>query len=50
MSRALTKGVLDGELLAAFEALPTDRQLALTAQINTDPDTVLLNLRNLNHW
>lgn len=43
-------GVLDGELLSFFESLPLDRQIALTALINTDPDTVLLNLRNLNQW
>lgn len=47
VSRAISKGVLDGELLAEFENLPLDRQLELTAQIGTDPDTVLLNLRNL---
>lgn len=47
VSRAISKGVLDGELLAEFEGLPLDRQLELTAQIGTDPDTVLLNLRNM---
>lgn len=46
----MTKGILDGELLSFFESLSLDRQLSLTNVINTDPDTVLLNLRNLNQW
>lgn len=47
VSRAISKGILDGELLAEFESLPLDLQVDLTALIGTDPDTVLLNLRNL---
>ena len=43
----MTKGILDGELLAEFEMLPLDRQIELTSQIGTDPDTVVLNLRDL---
>lgn len=50
VSRAITKGILDGELLAEFERLPHDQQVALTTSIGTDPDTVLLNLRDLAAW
>lgn len=50
VSRAITKGILDGELLAEFEWLPLQRQVELCSSIGTDPDTVLLNLRNLSSW
>ena len=46
----MTKGILDGELLAEFEMLSLDRQVELTKLIGTDPDTVSLNLRDLNSW
>lgn len=47
VSRAITKGILDGELLADFEALPLGRQVELTKSVGTDPDTVLANLKGL---
>lgn len=47
VSRAITKGILDGELLAEFEWLPLDRQIELCESVGTDSDTVLANLRNL---
>lgn len=47
VSRAITKGILDGELLAEFEALPLGRQVELTKSVGTDPDTVLANLKGL---
>lgn len=50
MSRAITKGILDGELLSEFERLPLDQQYELTTPLGTDPDTVLLNLRDLAAW
>jgi cleavage and polyadenylation specificity factor subunit 1 len=50
VSRAITKGILDGELLAEFERLPFDQQMEITNSIKTDPDTVLLNLRDLAAW
>ena len=50
VSRAITKGVLDGELLARFQDLSLDKQMALAGAVGTDPDTVLLNMRNLAAW
>lgn len=47
VSRALTKGILDGELLAEFEWLPLDRQVELCESLGTDADTVSANIRNL---
>ncbi|GAA5925405.1 hypothetical protein JCM1841_002835 [Sporobolomyces salmonicolor] len=47
VSRAITKGILDGDLLAEFEYLALDRQSELAEHIGTDVDTVLANLRNL---
>ncbi|KAK4697553.1 cleavage and polyadenylation specificity factor subunit 1, partial [Phenoliferia sp. Uapishka_3] len=47
VSRAITKGILDGELLAEFEWLPLDLQMLLTDLIKSDPDTISANLRNL---
>lgn len=48
VSRAITKGILDGELLAEFEWLPLDLQMLLTDLIKSDPDTISANLRNLS--
>ncbi|KAI5476013.1 cleavage and polyadenylation specificity factor subunit 1 [Pseudohyphozyma bogoriensis] len=48
VSRAITKGILDGELLARFEWLSLDKQLALAEMVGTDVDTTALNLRNLS--
>lgn len=50
VSRAITKGILDGELLAEFERLSFDHQMAIANSIKTDPDTILLNLRDLAAW
>lgn len=47
VSRAITKGILDGELLADYETLSLDRQTELAKSVGTDPDTLLANLKNL---
>ncbi|KAH8927140.1 hypothetical protein BT69DRAFT_1278235 [Atractiella rhizophila] len=47
ISRALSKGILDGDLLSLFERLPYGRQVDLTSQIGSDPETILINIRNL---
>lgn len=47
VSRAITKGILDGDLLARFEYLSVDVQTELAVNCGTDVDTVLANLRNL---
>lgn len=47
VSRAITKGILDGDLLARFEYLAVDVQTELALNCGTDVDTVLANLRNL---
>ena len=41
VSRPLSKGILDGNLLATFEDLPIGRQNEVTRQIGTDRATVL---------
>ncbi|RPD55582.1 hypothetical protein L226DRAFT_490064 [Lentinus tigrinus ALCF2SS1-7] len=41
VSRPLSKGILDGNLLATFEELPIARQHEVTRQIGTDRATVL---------
>lgn len=41
VSRPLSKGILDGNLLATFEELPIARQNEVTHQIGTDRATVL---------
>ncbi|KAM0789430.1 hypothetical protein ACM66B_000255 [Microbotryomycetes sp. NB124-2] len=48
VSRAITRGVLDGELLAEFEWLPLHRQVELATAVGTDQDTLLANLRSLS--
>ncbi|KAM0749012.1 hypothetical protein T439DRAFT_382097 [Meredithblackwellia eburnea MCA 4105] len=48
VSRAIVKGVLDGDLLAEFDTLPLDLQMRLTELIKSDPDTIGANLRNLS--
>ncbi|GAA5822884.1 hypothetical protein JCM3770_004565, partial [Rhodotorula araucariae] len=47
VSRAIVKGILDGDLLARFEALSLDYQNELAGAVGTDADTVRANLRNL---
>ncbi|KAG6833063.1 hypothetical protein H0H87_011807 [Tephrocybe sp. NHM501043] len=41
VSKPLSKGILDGNLLAHFEALPISRQNEVTREIGTDRTTVL---------
>ncbi|PCH44667.1 hypothetical protein WOLCODRAFT_77692 [Wolfiporia cocos MD-104 SS10] len=41
VSRPLSKGILDGNLLATFEDLPIARQTEMTRQIGTERTTVL---------
>lgn len=41
VSRPLSKGILDGNLLAMFEELPISRQNEVTHQIGTDRAIVL---------
>jgi cleavage and polyadenylation specificity factor subunit 1 len=50
VSRALQRGILDGDVLASFEYLPIDLQTDLAAAANTDPDTVRANIRSLRGW
>ncbi|GAA5901725.1 hypothetical protein JCM8208_003569 [Rhodotorula glutinis] len=47
VSRAIVKGILDGDLLATFETLALEYQNELAAAVGTDADTVRANLRNL---
>lgn len=41
MSKPLTRGILDGNLLAQYESLPINRQSEVTQQIGTDRVSVL---------
>jgi len=41
VSKPLSKGILDGNLLAQYEALPITRQNEMTRQIGTERLTVL---------
>jgi len=41
VSKPLTKGILDGNLLGQYEGLPIDRQVEVTQQIGTDRVKVL---------
>ncbi|GAA5919136.1 hypothetical protein JCM6882_002398 [Rhodosporidiobolus microsporus] len=50
VSRALQKGILDGDVLAQFEYLSLDRQTELAEACGTDADTVRANLRSLRGW
>jgi len=47
VSRPLTKGLLDGGLLHAFERLSLDKQVEITKQIGTDRATVLKDMSAL---
>ncbi|THG98888.1 hypothetical protein EW026_g3366 [Hermanssonia centrifuga] len=47
VARPLARGVLDGNLLAAFEELPIPRQIEMTRQIATERTTVLKDWLNL---
>lgn len=46
VSRALTRGILDGALLARFVGLHALREHELAKAINSDPETIQLNLLN----
>jgi hypothetical protein len=50
VSRALQRGILDGDCLAAFEYLSIDLQTELAEAANTDADTVRANVRSLRGW
>ncbi|GAA6031493.1 hypothetical protein JCM8097_006482 [Rhodosporidiobolus ruineniae] len=50
VSRALQKGILDGDVLAQFEYLSVDHQTQLAEVCGTDADTVRANLRSLRGW
>lgn len=41
VSKPLSKGILDGKLLAHFESLPITRQNEMTRQIGTERGVVL---------
>ncbi|KAH9849008.1 CPSF A subunit region-domain-containing protein [Lenzites betulinus] len=47
VSRPLSKGILDGNLLATFEVLPITRQNEVTRQIGTDRATILKDWASL---
>jgi cleavage and polyadenylation specificity factor subunit 1 len=40
-SRPLSKGIVDGQLVATFETLPINKQDEMTTQIGTQRQTVL---------
>ncbi|GAA97624.1 uncharacterized protein L969DRAFT_94765 [Mixia osmundae IAM 14324] len=46
-SRPLARGMLDGDLLAIYANLHASRQQSLASHINSDPDTLSVNLGNL---
>lgn len=41
VSKPLTRGILDGNLLSHYEGLPINRQVEVTQQIGTDRVNVL---------
>jgi len=41
VSKPLTRGILDGNLLGHYEGLPIDRQVEVTQQIGTERANVL---------
>lgn len=47
VSRPLTKGILDGNLLATFDDLPITQQNEVTQQIGTERTTVAKDWLNL---
>ena len=47
VARPLSKGILDGNLLAAFEDLPIPRQIEMTRQIATERTAVIKDWLNL---
>ncbi|KAG8693476.1 mRNA cleavage and polyadenylation factor subunit [Ceratobasidium sp. 394] len=47
VSRSLSNGVLDGDLLAAFEELPVAKQVEMTQQIGAERDKIISDLLRL---
>ncbi|KAF8719078.1 mRNA cleavage, partial [Rhizoctonia solani] len=47
VSRSLSNGVLDGNLLAAFEELPVSKQVEMTQQIGAEREKILNDLLKL---
>lgn len=48
VSRPLSKGILDGILLAAFQDLPISRQIEITRQIGTERADVLKDWNSID--
>jgi cleavage and polyadenylation specificity factor subunit 1 len=48
VSKPLSKGILDGNLLSHFEGLPITRQTEVTREIGTERNTVLRDWIGLN--
>lgn len=46
--KPLTRGIIDGSLLSAFEELSLPRRSEITRPIGTDPQTVLMDLAELS--
>lgn len=47
VSRAINRGILDGDLLGRFEMLSVDQQEEAARLVSSDRETVLYNLENL---
>ncbi|KAG9080614.1 mRNA cleavage and polyadenylation factor subunit, partial [Ceratobasidium sp. 370] len=47
VSRALSNGILDGDLLAAFEELPVAKQIEMPQQIGAERDKIISDLLRL---
>jgi cleavage and polyadenylation specificity factor subunit 1 len=47
VSRPLSNGILDGNLLVAFEELPVVKQIEMTQQIGAERDKILDDLLKL---
>ncbi|QRV81748.1 cleavage and polyadenylation specificity factor protein [Ceratobasidium sp. AG-Ba] len=47
VSRSLSNGILDGDLLAAFEGLPVAKQVEMTQQIGAERDKIISDLLQL---
>jgi cleavage and polyadenylation specificity factor subunit 1 len=47
VSRAINRGILDGELLMKFELLSISQQMEIASLAGSDRETVLVNLLNL---
>jgi cleavage and polyadenylation specificity factor subunit 1 len=47
VSRSLSNGILDGNLLAAFEELSVSKQVEMTQQIGAEREKILSDLLKL---